>query len=109
MFKPVYYSIHAIRLTSNKKSCTSADAKVQLYFVFTKKLFVFLKNLREYLMFSQFFLFVSDSLDRVEPCCLLCRIPSKENASKCTDSKTHNNAPRLYLGGYMEERVQTER
>lgn len=109
MFKPVYYSIHAIRLTSNKKSCTSADAKVQLYFVFTKNLFVFLKNLREYLMFSQFFLFVSDSLDRVEPCCLLCRIPSKENASKCTDCKTHNNAPRLYLGGYMEERVQTER
>lgn len=109
MFKPVYYSIHAIRLTSNKKSCTSADAKVQLYFVFTKNFLFFLKNLREYLMFSPIFLFVSDSLDRVEPCCLLCRIPSKENTSKCTDCKTHNNAPRLYLGGYMEERVQTER
>lgn len=46
MFKPVYYSIHAIRLTSNKKSCTSADAKVQLYFVFTKKLFVFFEKFR---------------------------------------------------------------
>lgn len=109
MFKPVYYSIHAIRLTSNKKSCTSADAKVQLYFVFTKKLFVFFEKPQRIFNVLPFFLFVSDSLDRVEPCCLLCRIPSKENASKCTDCKTHNNAPRLYLGGYMEERVQTER
>lgn len=110
MFKPVYYSIHAIRLTSNKKKLHFRRRKSTTLFCIHQKTFCFfLKNLREYLMFSHFFLFVSDSLDRVEPCCLLCRIPSKENASKCTDSKTHNNAPRLYLGGYMEERVQTER
>ena len=109
MFKPVYYSIHAVRLTSNKKVALPQTQKYNFILYSPKNFLFFLKNLREYLMFSHFFLFVSDSLDRVEPCCLLCRIPSKENASKCTDCKTHNNAPRLYLGGYMEERVQTER
>lgn len=109
MFKPVYYSIHAIRLTSNKKVALPQTQKYNFYFVFTKKLFVFFEKPQRIFNVLPNFLFVSDSLDRVEPCCLLCRIPSKENASKCTDCKTHNNAPRLYLGGYMEERVQTER
>lgn len=109
MFKPVYYSIHAIRLTSNKKVALPQTQKYNFILYSPKKLFVFFEKPQRIFNVLPNFLFVSDSLDRVEPCCLLCRIPSKENASKCTDCKTHNNAPRLYLSGYMEERVQTER
>lgn len=108
MFKPVYYSIHAIRLTSNKKVALPQTQKYN-FILYSPKTFCFFEKHQRIFNVLPNFLFVSDSLDRVEPCCLLCRIPSKENASKCTDCKTHNNAPRLYLGGYMEERVQTER
>lgn len=109
MFKPVYYSIHAIRLTSNKKVVLPQTQKYNFILYSPKNFLFFFEKPQRIFNVLQIFLFVSDSLDRVEPCCLLCRIPSKENASKCTDCKTHNNAPRLYLGGYMEERVQTER
>lgn len=109
MFKPVYYSIHAIRLTSNKKVALPQTQKYNFILYSPKNFLFFFEKPQRIFNVLTIFLFVSDSLDRVEPCCLLCRIPSKENASKCTDCKTHNNAPRLYLGGYMEERVQTER
>ena len=109
MFKPVYYSIHAIRLTSNKKVALPQTQKYNFILYSPKNFLFFFEKPQRIFYVLPNFLFVSDSLDRVEPCCLLCRIPSKENASKCTDCKTHNNAPRLYLGGYMEERVQTER
>lgn len=109
MFKPVYYSIHAIRLTSNKKVALPQTQKYNFILYSPKNFLFFFEKPQRIFNVLPNFLFVSDSLDRVEPCCLLCRIPSKENASKCTDCKTHNNAPRLYLSGYMEERVQTER
>lgn len=55
MFKPVYYSIHAIRLTSNKKVALPQTQKYNFILYSPKNFLFFLKNLREYLMFSPFF------------------------------------------------------
>ena len=54
------------------------------------------------------FLLVSDCLDRVESCSLLCRIPAEEDAREGTDGEAHDDAPRLYLSGTMQEGIQTQ-
>ena len=55
------------------------------------------------------FLFVSDSLDRIQHCCLLSWVPAKEHTGEGTDGETHDDAPRLYLSGYVQEGIQTQR
>ena len=46
--------------------------------------------------FGHFFrLLVSYSLNRVELCGLLSRIPTEEHTSECTNGKAHYYAPRL--------------
>ena len=41
------------------------------------------------------FLFVSDSLDRIQHCGFLGRVPAKEHAGEGTDGEGHEDGPRL--------------
>lgn len=51
-------------------------------------------------------LFVAYGLDGVETGCLLGGIPAEENAGEGAYGEAHDDAPRLYLRGDVEEGVE---